>query len=526
MPDNPSQSERPASRTWALTILLIFLFLAGFGLRMVDLTDPPLDFHPARQMRAAIIARGMYAQDQASCPAILSWLNADQWEGVDSTVKDPSRRQTAVDMWHSMAIYEPQIFERLVASTYCLLGVEVLWVSRLYSALFWVLGGLPLFWLARRATSWQGGVLALAFYLFLPFGVIASRSFQPDPLMVSLTLWSAYSAYRWSESKSWSWVAWTGIFSGLAVLIKAPAAFQVGLMLLFTVLSTWNVNQAVRQPQVWVVALLSITIPAIFYLVLKEGGTSGYLEFWSASFSKMIFEPGFYVRWLVFLKQNVVELSLFFAGLVGAVLLHSRARAIAFGLWLGYAIYGLVLPYLISTHDYYSLPLIPAIALSLAPFASLVLKAVSRQPKAWQGFFYLLLVLMIAFPAWISRSALLGSDYRQEILGWQVMGRELPEDRPIIAIIHDYGHRLRYYGWVSVDLWPTTADQQLATLRDGNQTDIQAMFTELTEGYGYFLVTIPKELTSQSVLSNILYQDYRLLKKGDGYLLFELNSSP
>jgi 4-amino-4-deoxy-L-arabinose transferase-like glycosyltransferase len=344
--------------------------------------------------------------------------------------------------------------------------------------------------------------------------------------MVVLVIWSAYLAYRWGEEKSWPWAIATGLLSGLAVLIKAPAAFQVGLLLAFTVLTAWGIKRAVRDVQVWLVAAFAIAIPAVFYLFLKEGGSGGYLEFWSASFTKMILEPGFYVRWLVFLEQNVVEVGLFFAGLAGATLFSARGRAIALGLWLGYGIYGLVLPYLISTHDYYSLPLIPAIAFSLAPFASPIRQAVSRQPRLWQGVFYAVLVLTLAYPAWIARSALLGSDYRQEILGWQAMGEELPSDKPILAIIHDYGHRLRYYGWTAVDLWPSTADQKLSNLRNESSEDLAAMFARLTEGYEYFLVTQPKELQAQPELAEILYNHYPLLIDQDGYLLFDLTPEP
>ena len=36
------------------------MFAVGIGLRLYDLTDPPIDFHPTRQLRGALIARGMY----------------------------------------------------------------------------------------------------------------------------------------------------------------------------------------------------------------------------------------------------------------------------------------------------------------------------------------------------------------------------------------------------------------------------------------------------------------------------------
>lgn len=506
--------------------ILVFLILAGFGLRLIDLTDPPLDFHPTRQLHSAIIARGMFAQMQENWPLTLRWLGAAEWEGVGATLFDAATRQQAIALWHSSPIFEPQIFERLVALTYCLLGAEVIWLARIYSALFWVLGGLPLFAVARRASSFQGGVFSLAFYLFLPLAVSASRSFQPDPLMVLLILCSAYLAYRWSEEKSWAWAIPTALVAGIAVLIKAPAAFQVGLLLVFTTLFAWGIKGAIRSLQVWLVAVIAIVIPASYYLVLRGSGSSGYLEYWSGSFSRMLLEPGFYVRWLVFLQQNVVEISVFFVSLAGAILFSWRGKAIAFGLWLGYGVYGFVVPYLISTHDYYSLPLIPTIAFSLAPLSTILFQAVSRQTRIWQSAFYAVLILAVIFPAWIARSSLLGTNYRQEILGWQAMGQELPKNGRIIAIIHDYGNRLRYYGWTAVDLWPSSAEQSLSAMRDDSPEDVSTMFNQMTKGYRYFLITLPKELEAQKELSDILYNHYPLVADQHGYLLFDLHPNP
>ena len=51
------------SHHWGLWITLGLLFTFGLGIRLYDLTDLPLDFHPTRQLGSAVIARGMYYQD-------------------------------------------------------------------------------------------------------------------------------------------------------------------------------------------------------------------------------------------------------------------------------------------------------------------------------------------------------------------------------------------------------------------------------------------------------------------------------
>jgi 4-amino-4-deoxy-L-arabinose transferase-like glycosyltransferase len=513
------------TRPWRerLSLLLVaVLLLAGLGLRLIDLTDQPLDFHADRQLRGAIIARGMLYQMQPAANAPLGFLRADTWRGAQPLETDPSKQQTAVNLWHSLEVFEPQAFERLVALTYRLLGAEVLWVARLYAILFWLLGGWALYLLSRRLVSHAGGVLSLAAYLFLPLGVQISRAFQPEALMVCLVLWAAYAAARWTESHTWRFCLLTGLFAGLAVYIKAPAAFVLAPLLVLAVLSTWGVWGSLRRPQVWAAALLTILLGAGYYLANRQFSSGGYLGFWSESFRYMIYQPWFYVRWLSFLDGSVIRYLLFFASLAGLALFEGKGRALAAGMWVGYGIFGLTVPYLISTHDYYSALLIPTAALSLAPLAAPLQRVAQRQPTLWRVVFYGVLIATLASAGWNTRSAMLSKDYRSEGLGWQAMGRALPTDGKIIGLTHEYGYRLRYYGWTYVAIWPSTIDQAMTEARGGNEAAFAEEFARRTEGYSYFLVTLYGDLNAQPQLKDKLEQNFPILADGEGYTLFDL----
>jgi len=105
---NAVQSEKLSALTrtilWIATLLI---FALGVGVRLFDLTDEPIDFHPTRQLRGAIIARGMY---YAMLPD-----------------PDPEARELAISFWGSTGQYEPTILENIVARTYLLIGGEQLW---------------------------------------------------------------------------------------------------------------------------------------------------------------------------------------------------------------------------------------------------------------------------------------------------------------------------------------------------------------------------------------------------------------
>src|SRR3970282_754773 len=109
------------------------------------------------------------------------------------------QRDVSVQQWKAKVTIEPEIMERLAAFIYRYTG-EQLWIPRLVSSVVWLVGGIFIYLLARDLVSVDGAVLALAFYLFMPYGIFASRSFQPDPLMVALIVAFWWLIYRWTGS--------------------------------------------------------------------------------------------------------------------------------------------------------------------------------------------------------------------------------------------------------------------------------------------------------------------------------------
>ncbi|MGE5641549.1 MAG: hypothetical protein ACM3Y8_00935, partial [Byssovorax cruenta] len=147
---------------------LIIMFSVALAIRLYDLTDLPLDIHPTRQLLSAIKARALYFQTQP--------------DGVSTEHLEMGIRQAKLK-----AQVEPVIYERLVAFTYRFTGEKV-WIARIYSSLFWLIGGAFLFLLLRDLVSFDAAVFSTAYYLLFPYAIIASRSFQPDPLMVMLII--------------------------------------------------------------------------------------------------------------------------------------------------------------------------------------------------------------------------------------------------------------------------------------------------------------------------------------------------
>jgi 4-amino-4-deoxy-L-arabinose transferase-like glycosyltransferase len=514
-----TSSPLPRPQTW-LPFLIILLALGGL-LRLIDITDPPLDFHPTRQLRNTLVARGIYY-------SLLP--NAD-----------PETKNLAQVFRNTTAQYEPPIIESIVAFTYTLTGGENYAVPRIWETLFWLLAGMALFDLARHAISPWAALLGLAYYLVLPFAVQASRSFQPDPLMTSALVIGAYCLYRWSENfgvqelsatkgyapapegkpsdskdEGWKWAISAGLLLGFAVLVKAIIVFLVAGVAVAVVLYTLRFKFW-KSAQVWAMAALTVLPSFLFYVVIHPGNNTEYIVNWSVAMAKLLISTDFYSKWLAFLG-SLFGLTIIFLSIIGFLIAPPRLRALLIGLWVGYVIYGLVLPFQMYTHSYYHIQLIPVVALGLATALNPLIDRAAILSLAGRVAFAAVIVAVIGYQSWVARSVLMAEDFRHEPAYWRAVGEAIPAEAKVIGLTQDYGYRLMLWGWRKVTLWPYSTE--LAEVRNGD-VDFTDRFGELTEGRDYFLVTSFGQLDKQPSLKSLL-DGYPVAMQGEGYVLYDL----
>ncbi|MFZ5884735.1 MAG: ArnT family glycosyltransferase [Chloroflexota bacterium] len=489
-----------APNRWALALVLALLFGLGLGIRFTDLTDLPLDFHPTRQLFSAIKARGMYYQ---TAPGIPDW-----------------QREVALRAYEADATIEPPVLVSLVAASYRIFG-ERLWIARIYSSLFWIIGGIFLFLLAREFLTLDEALLSLTFYLLLPYGIFASRSFQPDPLMVMLILAGWWAAVRWSRQPGWTWALAAGLAGGFAIFVKLTAGFFVAGGFAGAVLSRFSLRQALRMPQVWGMAALTV-LPGAAYVIYGVY-IAGYLgsQFSGRFFPELLINPFFYLRWEGKVALIFGHLGLALA-LLGLFFLRTReSRIFVISLWAGYGLFGVIFNYHIASHDYYSLPLVPLAALSLGALGGVTLRGLAEQAERseWKRWFARLTLLFIAVMTfWDVRVRLLSVDYRPQEAFWADVGETLGHSPGVIALTQDYGYRLVYWGWQKAERWPEVRNEVFG----GRGDDLAERFERLTKGKIYFLVTDFDELQRQAGLEEYLRGHYPVYAEGDGFVIFDL----
>ena len=308
---------------FSLWIVIAVLILIGAGIRFYDLTDLPLDFHPTRQLYSALKARGMYFN---LLPAEVGGTQAE----------------IAINQWRSIQEIEPPVLEFLTALLYRALG-EQLWYARALSILFWLAGSIPLFLLARRLSGNNGALVALGFYLFVPYGIIASRSFQPDPLMVSLMISALWAIAEWQAKGGWKWAITAGLLTGATLFVKNVAVFPLFFGILLTTLPG-NFRQKLHDPQYWSIAGLA-ALPTLAYTFYGLFG-AGFLgqQFAFRFFPNLWLDPVFYLRWKEQIDA-VIGFGTFMFALTGMFLAPRPGRGLLQGIWIGYVIYSMTFAY-------------------------------------------------------------------------------------------------------------------------------------------------------------------------------------
>ncbi len=476
------------------------LFGIALVIRAYDITDLPLDFHPSRQLFSAIKARGMFYEILPDIPQ--------------------AQRDFAIQQARTKKTIEPEIMEFMAVFFYRLVGKELLWIPRMISALFWLVGGFFVFLLARQLVSTDGAVLSLAFYLLSPYGIFASRSFQPDPLMVMLIVAFWWLIYLWVSRPSWKRIILAGLIGGLAIFVKFVAVFFVIGGALGMLFGHYKPREILRNGQVWILVLLGI-IPGgswVIYGVFIDG-TLG--QRFSGNFiSSLLASPQFYLNWQIKASEVAGGICIML-GLLGLILLQEKpAGTFLLGLWGAYLAFGLYFNYHISTHDYYSLPLIPITALSLAVLGDRFFAYLAGAGRGWvRGGLYVILFYGIFSTVWNVRNELKSVDYRPQEAMWLEVG-EILQGGSVEALTQDYGTWLAYWGWQSATAWPSYGDLYQASVR-GNPKDIDQLFDEVAASKTYFLVTDMDDFEKQPQLRARLAK-YPVMAQNEGYLIYDL----
>ena len=493
-------------------LILMIVFATAFGIRAFGVTQTPLNYHPIKQYRAALTARALYYSRLNSIP---------DWE-----------REVAKSSLERIGFLGPPVVDVIAAGMYSVSGTEILWIPKLLSSIYWMVGGMFLYLIARKMMNEDAAVLSTSIYLFMPFGVVSSQSFQPDPLMLMLMIASIYMIITYHERPTATGLLGAGIISAAAIVVKPVSLFIIfgGYFALQFHKKGFNKNLILDRNNIFFV--FTALIPSLLYYGYGILNTENLDQQAQKSFiPQLLLQFNFWDGWLKRVRI-AVGFTMFLGGMLGVFLYPAGwQKKLMFGLWTGYFVMCLAFTYTISTHDYYHLPLFPIIALSFGPIASILIQNLSRQANNWLQESAIWAILFVAFflSAGTSVQAL-GKlpDYQPEIILNEDVGRVVGHStRTIFLAPHD-GKPLMYYGKLSGRYWPYWFDIRDETLWGVTHLSPRERLAALGDGIEpeYFIVTDLVELENQSNLKQYLDENYPVLIKDSRFVIYRLDARP
>jgi hypothetical protein len=486
-----------------LAILLGLLLFASLTVRLYRLTDPPLDFHRGRQFHSIVFAHWLYLQ---SLPAVPAW-----------------EREVAYANFQSEPFVEPPIVELLAWGGYHVFGGEYLWIPRLLSIAFWISGSLPLYRIAQTTGSGVGTWMAIAFYLLLPFGIRASRSFQAEPLVIMALLFALWAILRYHQRPSGRWFFAATALAGAALFVKPNMVFYVYPVFAALQLNAVGWRRALASRASYLFGFLS-ALPILLYSAV------GFLSADFLSHAEGRFLPGllltpFYWSMWQFQISRVLGFPslgslVFIAAIFGTCLTRStEARALLLSLWVGYLAHALFFTYHTATHDYYHLVLIPIVALSLGPLVGWAFGH-----ARWRPLGLLALIVWSVVSTAVGAASLRVPESDETIRTAQAVGEHVHHSTRTIFLASASGLPLRYYGQLAGIVWPNTSprERQIAGDEPRLSAEQRLEMIQQTSSPEYFIVTDFEELERQPDLRDLLERNFPTLTRTDRYVIFDL----
>lgn len=494
-----------ADRSTAVALAIggaLLLAAAAASLRLVGIGLPPLAFHGDRQLYGTLMARGFWASMGGSLP-----------QGTSAAV---SASQSPV--------IEPPLVQGAAAVSYLATGGEHVALVRTALALLWVATAPVVFGLTRRLVDRWAGWVAAAVWLFAPFGVVLSRSFQPDGPMVcglAVTLWSAVR----DDDDGRRAPGWRTIgIAAFAILIKPTVGLLVVPALVALPLARSG-PRALRDVRLWVRVAVS-TLPAAAYLAI--GAATDLL----AGQGDQRFAPRAWLEWSTWtgwwdMVTRVVAPGVLLLAALGIAMGPRRARALVGAVVAGYLVQCFAFAHHTATHDYYHAVLLPLAAVGLGAFASMAARALAGRVTPWLVAGSVAAVVLLALVAgpmpypYVERS--LPDRLAAMPPAAAAAGEALNHSDRVVFISRGYGTVQQFYGYLAGPAWPLQGDLDTDALFGGRPIGATERLEKMDADGGtleWALVTEPAVLSEQPDLAALLSSHFCPGPSGAGWTAY------
>ena len=489
--------------TTALAVAVALMALGALTLRGYNLDQSVVTFHATRHYRSALLARACYYDHATHVP-----------QSAIAVARANREMQPAG---------EPPLMEWLACGAYLASGHENVLIPRTLASVAWVAGAMPLLWLALRIGSPFAAAIAIALYLFLPYGVVASRNFQPDPLMTLASLWALVALVSHHDHRSISRLFLAAAAVGLAAVIKPMSVFLTIPVLLGLTASRYQSGAGRLAADVRLLAL-ALLPGAVYYGYGALFGTLAQDQM-QRRFVPELLMTSFFWQGLITQVARVVTIPLLLAAAVGAAVAHrSPARCLLGSLFAGYAAFAAAFTYHMPTHDYYHLPYIAVVALGVAALVARLEASVGQHVSvaARAGVTVVVCAAIAISGTLAALPRLEAADAPELALSYEEIGELTAHSTKVLFLDPDYGYSLMYHGQLSGDAWPNI-DDLAAEEVTGVETltaDARFLLDYADFAPSYFVVTDFASLEASPDLQAMLARRTTVVRKTERYHVY------
>lgn len=466
-------------------LLLSFIIVLAFVLRLYKIDSPVGDWHSWRQADTSAVTRnfGKFGLD-------LLHPRFDDLSNIPSG-KDNLMGYRFVEF----PIYNAISYLIFQVTLHIPLSLEV--TERLVSIVASLCSIYFVFAIVRRYGDERTGLYAAVLMAALPYNIYYSRVILPEPMLVAASLGSMYFFIEWVEQKQRGWLLLSAVLGAVALTIKPVAVFFF-VPLMFPLLRGGLSGKKILGGIFFgVVTVIPFVLWRRWMMQFPEG-----IPVWNWLFnSDGIRFKGAFFQWIF--AERLAKLILGYWGVLFfslGILKKSKGTDWFFHLWgLSMLLYVSILATGNVKHDYYQIITIPIIAIYVAFGIKYIQEQAGKSMGRMASWLLLFCVSfgMLAFSwytirtyYWINNGRMVEAGKAADVL--------LPSDAKVIA---PYGGDTAYLYQINRQGWPI-----------GFEID-----DKIKKGATYYISIDPKDPEPM-----MLMEKYGYVLKTDQYAIIKL----
>lgn len=469
--------------------LLVFILVLGFAVRLYRINNPIGDWHAWRQADTSAVSRNFIKNG---------------FDILHPKYEDISNIQSGKDNPEGYRMVEFPIFNILQAGLTVLFPFFPLEVWGRLVSIFFSLGSIVFIYLiVKKHLSLRSAFFSAAFFAFLPYSIYYSRTILPDTAMVSTALGAIYFFDSWISKKNSQFSIFNFqfvlaiVFAASALLLKPFAIFFV-LPMLVIAYKRFGIKVFLKW-RLWIFVILSIS-PLLWWRWWIYHFPQGIpVSDWLFNGGNVRFRPSFF-RWILY--ERLTKLILGFAGLVIAIAgIFKINKEKNYLFFLSFALSSILYVVIVARgnlqHDYYQIPVIPALSIFLGRGADFILYKFKNKitPAILIGICLLMFIL-----SWNQVKDYFNINRQDLIVAGQEADKVLPKNAKVIAA-NDGDTSFLYY--VNREGWPAL------------EYSIDKMVKKL--GATYMVIASPTKNDFTG-----LGKSYKIVASSDKYLILDL----